>query len=164
MRIQLKEIQESDLEYIKEIYDYYTLNSTVVYFLSPVSTEDLKTFIPLHNPLYRTYIICNNTGERCGFCYYNKFKPREAYRISVEVTVYLHPNYIGYGYGKEALNAIEAIIHENGFSNIVAIIDDENHGSLRMFERAGYNCCGHIQEVAEKFGKKLGVKFYQKQI
>lgn len=164
MQIQLKEIQESDLEYIKEIYNYYTLNSTVVYFLSPVSTEDLRTFIPLHDPLYRAYIIYNTTGERCGFCYYNKFKPREAYRISVEVTVYLHPDYTGCGYGKEALNAIETIIRENGFSNIIALIDDENYSSIHLFERAGYHCCGHLQEVAEKFGKKLGVKFYQKRI
>lgn len=162
MRIALKELQESDFDYIKEIYDYYTLNSTVVYFLEPVSIADLKGFIPIDNPLYRSYIIYTDTGERCGFCYYNKFKPREAYRISVEVTVYLHPDYTGKGYGKEALDAIEKVIRRNGFSNIMALIDAENYGSLRLFEESGYTCCGHLHEVAEKFGKKLDVKFYQK--
>lgn len=155
-------MQETDLRYVKEIYDYYTLNTTVVYFLSPVSIADLKGFIPVGDPQYGSYILYTENGEPCGFAYYNKFKPREAYRISVEVTVYLHPDYTGRGYGKEALDAIETVIREKGFTNIMALIDAENNGSLRLFEQSGYICCGHLREVAEKFGKKLNVKFYQK--
>ena len=162
MRIKLVELQEADLLYVKEIYDYYTQHTTAVYFLSPVSVEELKSFIPVNDEKYRSYIICTETGEKCGFCYYSKFKPREAYNISVEVTVYLHPYYIGQGYGKEALKIIEKIIRKNGFKNIIALVDSENISSIRLFEEAEYTRNAHLKEVAEKFNRKLDVMFYQK--
>lgn len=162
MRVSFTPLTEEDLPYVKEIYDYYTLNTNVVYYLEPVSIEELKSYVPVGNPQYPSFLMHTETGERCGFCYFSRFKPREAYRISVEITVYLHPGYTGRGYGREALEFLEPIIRKNGFSSIIALIDSENHGSIKLFERQGYSCCAHLREVAEKFGKKLDVKFYQK--
>ncbi len=162
MRIKLVDLQEIDLHYLKEIYDYYTLHTTALYYLSAVSIDDLKSFIPINNPLYRSYIISTETGERCGFCYFSKFNPRPAYDITVEVTIYLHPDYTRRGYGKEALSILEKIIRKNGFKNIIALIDSENGSSIKMLEDAAYTQCAHIKNVAEKFGRKLDVMFYQK--
>lgn len=162
MRIKLVDLQETDLHYVKEIYDYYTDHTTAVYFLAPVTTDDLKSFIPINNSQYRSYIIYTETGEKCGFCYFSKFKPREAYSISVEITIYLHPDFIGKGYGKEALNVLEKIIRKNGFKNIIALIDSENKGSIRLFKNADYTCSGHLKDIAVKFGKNLDVMFFQK--
>lgn len=162
MRIKLVDLQETDLQYVKEIYDYYTQNTTGVYFITPVSTDELKSFIPINDPVYRSYIICTETGERCGLCYYSKFNPREAYNISVDLTIYLHPDYIGKGYGNESLRILEKIIRKNGFKNIIARVDSDNHSSIRMFEDAQYTCSAHLKEVGEKFGKRLDIMYYQK--
>lgn len=162
MNIRLTQLQESDMPLVKEIYDYYTLRTTVVYFIQCVSIEELKTLVPIGDAHYQSFLIQTNQGEPCGFCYYSRFKPKEAFKISVELTIYLKPEYTGKGYGREALELIEPIIRKAGFSNIVALISGDNEASVRLFERCGYECCAHIRQVAEKFGKKLDLKMFQK--
>ena len=162
MSILLVPLQENDLPFVKEIYDYFTLNTTVVYSIRPVSMEDIRSFLPVGDPVYRSYTIRSEAEETVGFCYFSKFKPREAYRISVEITVYLKPGFEGHGYGSEALTQLEAIIHTGGFHNIVALVGAENEASIRLFEKSGYTCCADIKEVAEKFGRRIDLKIYQK--
>lgn len=162
MSISLTELREEHLLFVKEIYDYHTLNTSVVYFLECPSIESLKTFIPIGNPVYRSYIIRNGEGTAVGFCYYSKFRAREAFQRSVELTIYLKQEFGRHGYGTEALTRLEAIIRAQGFANIVALIGGENEGSLRLFEKNGYTRCAHLKEVAEKFGRKLDLMMYQK--
>lgn len=162
MNIRLTQLQNSDIPFVKEIYDYYTLHTTAVYFIQCVSIEELKTLVPIRDAHYQSFLIQTNQGESCGFCYYSRFKPKEAFQISVELTIYFKPEYTGKGYGQETLELIEPIIRKAGFSNIVVLISGDNEASVRLFERCGYECCAHIRQVAEKFGKKLDLKMYQK--
>ena len=162
MNITLTKLQKEDLPFVKKIYDYYTLHTTVVYFVECVTLEELHTFIPVDDPHYQSFLIRTEEGVPCGFCYFSRFKPREAFHISVELTIYLDPLYTGHGYGHQAIELIEPIIRQEGFTNIVALISGENLASIRLFERCGYECCANIRQVAEKFGKKLDLKMYQK--
>ena len=162
MDITLRTLTENDLPYVKDIYDYYTLHTTVVYFLHCASIDELKNYIPVGDPVYRSFIIETPEGAPCGFCYFARFKPREAFRISVELTLYLKPEFTGRGYGKQAILRLEEIIRQEGFSNIMALISGENEASIRLFEKCGFECCANIRQVAEKFGKKLDLKMYQK--
>ena len=145
MDITLRTLTENDLPFVKDIYDYYTLHTTVVYFVHCASIDELKNYIPVGDPVYRSFIIETPEGTPCGFCYFARFKPREAFRISVELTLYL-----------------EEIIRQEGFSNIMALVSGENEASIRLFERCGFECCANIRQVAEKFGKKLDLRMYQK--
>jgi phosphinothricin acetyltransferase len=100
--------------------------------------------------------------EKCGFCYFTAFKQREAFHLSVEITLYLKSEYTGKGYGKEMLNYIEPIIRRTGYKNIVALVSGDNEVSIRFFEKYGYECCGNIRQAAEKFGQMLDLRLYQK--
>jgi phosphinothricin acetyltransferase len=55
MSLTFTDLQEIDLLFVKELYDYYTLNTTVVYFIQPVAIGELKTFVPINNPKYYSY-------------------------------------------------------------------------------------------------------------
>jgi len=44
----------------------------------------------------------------------------------------------------------------------MALISGENEASIRLFEKCGFECCANIRQVAEKFGKKLDLRMYQK--
>lgn len=158
------ELREEDLLFVKEVYDYYILNSTVVYFLEPITVDDLKGFIPINHSLYRSFILITPQGERCGFCYFSKFRPRAAFHISVEITVYLKPEFAGRGYGTEVINKLEEYIRQGEFTNIVALISEENLASQKVFEKCGYSFCGMIKNVARKFERNLGLTFYQKEL
>ena len=163
MDITLRTLTENDLPFVKDIYDYYTLHTTVVYFVHCASIDELKNYIPVGDPVYRSFII--ETPRRSTLAdsaISSRFKPREAFRISVELTLYLKPEFTGRGYGKQAILRLEEIIRQEGFSNIMALISGENEASIRLFEKCGFECCANIRQVAEKFGKKLDLRMYQK--
>lgn len=162
MNIRLKKMTDADLPFVKRIYDYYTLHSSVVYFIEPVPLEEIRRMVPVEDRNYRSFLICDADGTRYGFCYFSRFKEKPAFHISVEVTIYLEPDCCGRGIGRQALTLMEPYIREGGFSNAVALISAENEASIRLFEKCGYLCCAEIKEVAEKFGKKLTLKMYQK--
>lgn len=162
MSITLKPMQESDLPFVKEIYDYYTLNTTFVYFLDPITIQELQAFIPIGNERYRSFIVNSDEGIPCGFCYFSKFRPRPAFNISVEITLYLKPECTGRGYGQQIMDAIEPLISNAGFKNIMALVAGENKASIRLFERNGYVCNANLPGVAEKFGRRLPLMMFQK--
>ena len=162
MDIHLTAITEADFSFVKRIYDYYTLHTTVVYFIEPVPLEEIRRMVPVGDRHYRSFLICGADGERYGFCYFSQFKEKPAFRISVEVTIYLVPECCGKGIGRQALLLLEPYIRGGVLSNAVSLISDENEPSIRLFEKCGYLCCAEIRDVAEKFGKKLTLKMYQK--
>ncbi len=163
-RLEFVELEEEDLPFVKEVYDYYTLNTTVVYSIEPVPMEDIRSFVPVKDSFYRSFLLITPEGEKCGFCYFNKFKPRSAFSVSVEITLYLLPGFEGKGYGTEALQRIEPFVHDGGFTNIVALISADNLVSRHLFEKCGYTCCGNIKKVARKFNHYLDLMFYQKEV
>lgn len=162
MSIHLAELTEEDLPFVRDIYNYYTLHTTVVYFIDPVPMEEIREIVPLHDPRYRSFLVRDEQEERLGFCYFARFKEKPAFGVSVEVTVYLHPDRLHKGAGYEAMRLMEPYIKEGGFTNAMALIDAGNTASIRMFERCGYHCCAEIKDVAEKFGKRLTLMMYQK--
>ena len=70
MDITLRTLTENDLPFVKDIYDYYTLHTTVVYFVHCASIDELKNYIPVGDPVYRSFIIETPEGAPCGFCYF----------------------------------------------------------------------------------------------
>lgn len=160
--IRLTRLTEKDLPFVLELYNYYTLHSTAVYFIEPITLEEVRAIVPIGNQLYRSFLIRDKNDEAVGFCYFNRFKERPAFRVSVEVTIYLHPDQTGKGFGSEALRLLESYIRAEGFTNAVALIDSANDASIRLFRRHGYECCARIQSVAEKMGQLLTLEIYQK--
>lgn len=160
--IRLTRLTEKDLPFVLELYNYYTLHSTAVYFIEPITLEEVRAIVPIGNQLYRSFLIRDKNDEAVGFCYFNRFKERPAFRVSVEVTIYLHPGQTGKGFGSEALHLLESYIRAGGFTNAVALIDSANDASIRLFRRHGYECCARIQSVAEKMGQLLTLEIYQK--
>ncbi|WP_017689002.1 GNAT family N-acetyltransferase [Paenibacillus sp. PAMC 26794] len=87
---------------------------------------------------------------------------REYPHICGEVTVYLKPDILGKGLGKQALRFIEKIAKEQGFHTLIATICMENTRSKSLFERNGYEQCALFKEIGYKFDRKLDIGSFQK--
>lgn len=160
-KIELRELKESDLAIVKEIYDYYILNSTATFHTQAISFDELKEFMYVGDAKYKAFLILFE-GVVCGYCYFAPYKKRQAYAKTAEVTLYLKADSGGKGIGSYVLSLLETIALDNGINNLLGIITGENVNSIKLFERCGYNKCGHFVEVGEKFGRLLDVLAYQK--
>jgi len=158
-----EEITEKDFDFITEVYNYYILNSTCIYFTIPLSVDDVKSIVPFNHPTYKTYVAKIN-NETIGFCYFNRFQKRQAFNISVEIAIYIAPAHTKKGYGQKMLSFLEILIQKNNFQNIVATINSTNNESVKLFKRNHYKCVGKFNNIAKKFNQKLTLLFYQKEL
>ena len=76
--------------------------------------------------------------------------------------MYLKDIYTGRGIGKIGLGHLERVAGEKGISVLIGIISGDNAGSVKLLERNGYEKCGHLKQIGEKFNKILDVVIYQK--
>lgn len=163
MTTQLIELQENDLEIVKEIYDHYILHSTATFYTDVLSIEELKKTIKPGHPKYKSFLIQYNNSI-CGYCYISQYKNRQAYDRTAEFTLYLKPEFTGKGIGKYAMEELEKIARELQFKVLIGIISANNKQSIALCKKCGYKKCAHFKQVGEKFGKILDVVAYQKLI
>lgn len=163
MDLLFKEISEKDLPVIKTIYDWYILNSTATFHTGPITTDQLREFIYIGHPVYKSYLIYSD-GDMAGYCIITNYKKRPAYDRTAEVTIYLKPECCGKGIGALALAYLEDNARNADLKNLIGVISADNEGSIRLFEKSGYFRCAHYKNVGEKFGKVLDVVAYQKEL
>jgi len=157
------ELAERDFPFIKGIYDHYILHSTSTYYTDKISIEELRSFIPLGDQKYKSFLISDDEGP-CGFCYISRYKKRQAYDRTAEVSIYLKPGKTAQGIGTLAVRFLEEAAKNKGISVLIAIVSGDNELSIRLFEKCGYEKCGHFRQIGEKFGRVLDVVFYQKMV
>ncbi len=148
-----------DAEPLLEIYSYYVSNTAISYEYDVPSVEEFRRRIVTTLEKY-PYFVLEENGVVVGYSYAGPFKVREAYRYSVETTIYLKHGFQKKGYGRILLTALETELSERGFTNANACIaftetDDEylNKNSMAFHSAMGYTLVGRFHKCAYKFGR-----------
>lgn len=104
-------------------------------------------------------------SEVLGYAYAVPFRPRPAYRVSVEDSVYLKPEACGRGLGGRLLAQLIELCAAQGRVTMIAVIGDSaNLPSIRLHERAGFRRAGVLTDIARKHGRWLDVVFMQREL
>ena len=160
------EFIKMDTAYAKDalaLYNAYVLASTATFSIKPLSQEEMNKLLFSGLDRFPSYAIIVD-GEFAGYVMLNRYKPREAYDQTAEVTVYLDEFFHGRGIGAKAMAFIEAFAEENGFRALLGVICAENEPSIALFAKLGYFQCAHFKEVGKKFDRILDIVIYEKLI
>ena len=91
------------------------------------------------------------------------YRPRAAYRDTVENSVYLAPDAIGLGFGRRLLQALIEECTARGLRQMVAVVGDSaNLPSIRLHERLGFRMVGTLAAVGFKHGRWLDTVLLQR--
>lgn len=155
MEIRIRPYQTSDVETIIAILNYYIANSTALYDYELRTLEQQLAIF--EEKLTKGFpIIVATIEERVvGFGYYSEFRFREAYKFTVEHTVYVMPNEHGKGIGKELLQNLIDLAKIQKLHTMIAFIDSENESSIAFHEQFGFTTVGIIKESGFKFERWL---------
>jgi len=161
MEITFRSADESDVGALLPVYNHYVKTSTATFHTEEIDEETFAALLFPGYPRYDSWVLWSD-NLRIGYVILARYKPREAYDGSAEVTIYLDPAYGGRGAGSQALAFVEAKAKERAFHNLLAIVCGENTASIKLFEKHGYTRCAHYHEVGRKFDRWLDIVSYEK--
>src|SRR5258705_7195144 len=89
------------------------------------------------------YLAALLEGRMVGYAYAGAYRPRPAYRFTVENSVYLEPAIHRRGIGMQLLQNLIAESEARGYRQMIAVIGDSaNAGSIGVHERCGFQMIG----------------------
>jgi len=161
MEIQIRPYQTKDTQAILDIINHNILYSTALYDYAVRSYEQQKNLLEEKISKNFPVIVAELDGQVAGFGMYGEFRFREAYKFTVEHSVYVNQNFHGKGIGKALLQELIALAKKQKLHTMIAVIDAENQGSVAFHEQFGFKTVGVIKESGYKFDRWLDSVFMQ---
>ena len=161
MSVKIRTYSLNDTPAILEIINYNILNSTAIYDYTIRTFEQQKLILEDKIAKGFPVIVAEIDGVVAGFGMYSEFRFREAYRFTVEHSVYVKQEDHGQGIGKVLLKELIGLAKEQKLHTMIAVIDEENQSSIEFHEKFGFKTVGIIKESGYKFDRWLHSVFMQ---
>ncbi|TDE01756.1 GNAT family N-acetyltransferase [Flavobacterium hiemivividum] len=161
MEIKIRSYHTEDTQAILDIINYNILHSTALYDYNVRSYEQQKAILDDKINKGFPVIVAELIGVVVGFGMYSEFRFREAYKYTVEHSVYVSNDYHGKGIGKLLLQELIILAKKQGLHTMIGVIDAENQSSVVFHEKFGFKTVGTIKESAFKFDRWLHSVFMQ---
>ena len=157
----IRQVAASDIEQITEIYNGYIANSLITFEEELIDSSDMGRRIQRMADKKFPFIVWEEAGEVIGYAYAGTFRERNAYRFTVESSIYLHPDHFGKGIGKKLYSSLILRCKESGYHSMIGVITLPNDTSVRLHETLGFKKVGHLTESGFKFGEWADVGFWE---
>ena len=100
-------------------------------------------------------------GDITGYASLSEYRQKEAYKTTVELSIYVSPNHRKKGVGRALMaHILEIAKNDEGTHCVVSVITAGNEASTKLHAEFGFTCCGTIPEVGMKFGRMLDIENY----
>ena len=167
----IREATLDDAEGILKIYDYYIKNTAITFeYTTPTLLEFKERMAATmeHFP----YIVIEKDNTIVGYAYAGELKGREAYKYSVELSIYVDRECRGDGIGRKLYDEMEDRLADMGIRNLYACIaypsdgEDEylNYDSVKFHEHMGYETVGHFHKCGYKFDRWYDIVWMEKML
>ncbi len=157
----LRHANIEDAEKIIGIYSPYVEKTAISFAYDPPSVSEIKDKIRSSVGRH-IFLVLEIEEEILGCAYSSMYRERKAYEQTVEVSVYIHEDEKGKGYGRILMDELEKQLRENDAVVAIAVISSGNESSSRAFTKMGYTFSGHLPKVGYKFGNWYGIDHYYK--
>jgi L-amino acid N-acyltransferase YncA len=156
MPVLIRTATPTDISAITHIYAHAVRLGTASFELDPPGEAEMagrqRALLDGGFP----YLTAEIDGGVVGYAYAGPYRPRPAYRYSVEDSIYVDPAAQRRGVGRLL---IERLIDEStrrGFRQMIAVIGDSAQtASIELHRAAGFHYVGNIQNVGYKFDRWL---------
>ena len=148
---------------IQAIYAHYVLHERCSFEEAAPSVEEMRSRRCDVQQRGLPYVAACIDGKVVGYAYASMYRPRSAYRHTVENSVYVQHGLHGRGLGKALLHTVIARCEEAGYHQMLAVVGDSaNLGSIRLHESLGFERVGTLRNVGFKFGQWIDTVLMQR--
>jgi len=160
----LRATEERDIPAIAAIYEEAVLNGIASYEIDPPGIVEMtRRWRELVSGNY-PHLVAVRDAAVLGYAYAGPYRPRPAYRYSVEDSIYLDPAAQGGGIGRALLGELIRICEEGGFRQMIAVIGGgtEHPASVGLHRALGFREIGIIEASGFKHGRWLDTMLMQR--
>ena len=94
---------EADVARCAEIYAHHVLHGTASFEVDPPGLAEMKRRRAAVLDIGLPHIVAEREGRVMGYAYAGNWRPRPAYKFSVEDSIYIAHDAVGQGVGKALL-------------------------------------------------------------
>jgi phosphinothricin acetyltransferase len=154
---------DADAEALAAIYGHHVLHGFGTFEEIPPSPQEMERRRAAIAERGLPYLVAEDAGLVLGFAYAGPFRPRAAYRYTVEDSVYVAPDAVGRGVGRTVLSAALTACEALGLRQVVAVIgDSQNAGSIGLHRALGFQPAGVGKSFGFKHGRWVDIVWMQK--
>lgn len=164
MSINIRNYKEADCNAILEIINDQILNGTALYDYNPRTLEQQNAIFEDKLKKGFPIVVAEIDNQVVGFAYYSEFRFRDAYRFTVEHSVYANKKFLGKGIGHLLMTELISLAQKQGFHTMIGVIDSENTSSIDFHKKYDFEQVGFIKETGYKFDRWLHSVFMQKML
>jgi len=161
--VRLRAAEAVDLPAITALYADHVRAGTASFELDPPDEAEMTR--RWNDVVARglPYLVAVRGDQTVGYAYAGPYRPRPAYRFTVEDSVYIRPDCAGQGVGRMLLDALIAACERGDARQMIAVIGDSaNTPSIRLHAAAGFTHTGLLSSVGWKVGRWLDVVLMQR--
>ncbi len=154
----VRDALDGDIEAIHTVYSHYVLRTTASFEEIPPGITEMHARYTAIRALGLPYLVAEIDGEVLGYSYASPFRPRSAYRYTIEDSIYIAPFVIGQGIGTTLLSALIERCTKLDYRQMIGVIGDSaNQSSIALHRKLGFRQEGVLRGVGLKFGRWMDV-------
>jgi len=150
----LRPATATDLPAIHAIYARHVLHGLASFEEVPPSVDEMRRRWDEVTARGLPYLVACEGGEVLGYGYCTPYRPRSAYRFTLEDSIYVREGMGRKGIGRALLSELVARCEALGYRQMIAVIGDSaNAGSIRLHAALGFLHAGTLRSSGYKFGR-----------
>jgi L-amino acid N-acyltransferase YncA len=165
MSVTIRAAAASDMDAIAHIYAHHVNHGTATFETEPPDSSEIGRRWAEVTAKGLPWLVADDFGEVVGYAYAGPYRPRVAYRHTVEDSIYVRPDRLGTGVGRLLMPALIEATQACGMHQIIAVIGDSgNQASINLHRRFGFQDAGLLKDVGFKFERWLDTVFMQRSL
>ena len=163
-RAALRLAHADDAARIAQIWNREALETLATTDTEPRDAAAQRAWLATHSAEYPVLVATADTGDVLGYAALTAYRPKPAFRATVEDSVYVDRAARGRGVGRALLARLLTLAARQRHHSVIARITSDNTASRRLHEALGFRLIGVEEEIAFKLGRWVDVAVYQRRV
>ena len=155
----------ADLKQVAAIYAHYVTTTIATFEEVPPTVADWRRRLDDLAGRNLPFLVAEAEGALSGYAYAGPWRPKPAYRHTVEDSIFISPAHTGRGVGSALLGPLLAACAGAGARQVIAVIADTgSDASTALHRRFGFAIAGRLRAVGYKHGRWIDTILMQKDL
>lgn len=155
----------ADLPTVQAIYGLHVTTGFASFEEAPPDLAEITRRFDDLQAKGMVYLAAELAGRVVGYAYAAPFRPRSAYRYTVEDSIYIAGGQERRGIGRALLAVLVERTADAGFRQMMAVIGTAGHSpSVALHAALGFRPAGHLEGVGFKHGRWVDIVLMQRSL